>query len=161
MILIRPLSNKDIEAVLKVAQALPEWFDEDARCRAIPLDCRYQDGFVAEERGRVVGFITLYVAEGRVNIGWMGVLPGLHGGGIGKRLIAAAEGYCREMKILELATYTLGDAVDYQPYEATRAFYYSEGFRIYQRSQTDKPGCPEEIKIKKMINRNEKNQVNE
>jgi hypothetical protein len=75
MILIRPLSNQDIEAVANVAQALSEWFDENARSRAIPLDCRYQDGFVAEDKWLVLGFITLYVAEGQVNIGWMGVLP--------------------------------------------------------------------------------------
>jgi GNAT superfamily N-acetyltransferase len=151
MITIRPLSSQDCEAVVCVAQALPEWFDEDARNRAIPLDCCFQDGFVAEEAGQVLGFITLYVAEGQVNIGWMGVLPDRHGQGIGRRLMAAAIKYCRERKIPELATYTLGDGVDYEPYEATRAFYFSEGFRIYQRSQTDNPGCPEEIKIKKII----------
>jgi GNAT superfamily N-acetyltransferase len=151
MILIRPLSNQDIEAVANVAQALSEWFDENARSRAIPLDCRYQDGFVAEDKWLVLGFITLYVAEGQVNIGWMGVLPDWHGQGIGKRLMAAAIKYCRERKISELATYTLGDGVDYEPYEATRSFYFSQGFRIYQRSQTDNPGCPEEIKIKKII----------
>jgi GNAT superfamily N-acetyltransferase len=151
MITICPLSSQDCEAVVCVAQALPEWFDEDDRNRAIPLDCRFQDGFVAEEAGQVLGFITLYVAEGRVNIGWMGVMPDRHGQGIGRRLMAAAIKYCRERKISELATYTLGDGVDYEPYEATRSFYFSQGFRIYQRSQTDNPGCPEEIKIKKII----------
>lgn len=149
MIVIRPLKRKDIEAVILVAQALPEWFDADARNRAIPIDLRFQDGFVAEEDGQILGFITLYIAEGRVNIGWMGVLPDRQGQGIGRRLIGSAEDYCRERGISELGTYTLGDSVDYEPYEATRAFYFAEGFTIYQRSQTDNPGCPEEIKIKK------------
>ncbi len=137
--------------MVAVAQALPEWFDEGARTRAIPVDLRFQDGFVAEEGGRLLGFITLYVAEGRVNIGWMGVLPEQQGQGIGKRLIEAAEDYCRERGISELATYTLGDSVAYAPYAATRGFYFAQGFTIYQRSQTDNPGCPEEIKITKKI----------
>jgi GNAT superfamily N-acetyltransferase len=148
---IRPLRQKDHKAVIEVAQALPEWFDADSRQRAIPVDLGFQDGFVAEGEGLILGFITLYVAEGRVNIGWLGVLPDWQGHGIGERLIAAAEDYCRERGIPELATYTLGDSVDYEPYEATRSFYFAEGFSIYQRSQTDNPGCPEEIKIKKKI----------
>ena len=148
---IRPLTRNDWDAVIRVAQALPQWFDDDARQRAIPVDLRFQDGFIAEAGSEILGFITLYVAEGRVNIGWMGVLPGWHGQGIGGRLIAAAEDFCREQGIPELATYTLGDSVDYAPYSATRAFYFAKGFTIYQRSQTDNPGCPEEIKIKKKI----------
>ena len=151
MVEIHPLTKKDVEGVIRVVQALPEWFDADARSRAIPVDLRFQDGFVAEEGSQILGFITLYVAEGRVNIGWMGVLPDRHGQGIGSGLIAAAEGYCRERGLSELGTYTLGDSVDYEPYEATRSFYFAEGFTIYQRSQTDNPGCPEEIKIKKKL----------
>lgn len=151
MIKIRQLTQKDIEAVIQIAQALPDWFDANARQRAIPVDLRFQDGFVAEEDGQILGFMTLYVAEGRVNIGWMGVLPDHQGQGIGGQLIAAAEDFCRECGIPELATYTLGDSVDYPPYAATRAFYFAEGFTIFQRSQTDNPGCPEEIKIKKEV----------
>ena len=148
---IRLLTRQDWDAVIRIAQALPEWFDNDALQRAIPVDLRFQEGLVAEEGGEILGFITLYVDLGRVNIGWMGVLPSWHGQGIGGCLIAAAEDFCRERGIEELATYTLGDSVDYPPYAATRAFYFSQGFTVYQRSQTDNPGCPEEIKIKKTV----------
>lgn len=151
MLTIRPMTQDDTLGVIKIARSLPEWFNDDSINRAIPVDLRFQDGFVAEEGGRHLGFITLYIAEGMVNIGWMGVLPGRHRQGIGQRLIAAAEEYCRERGIPELATYTLGDSVNYAPYEATRAFYIAQGFRIYQRSQTDNPACPEEIKIKKVM----------
>jgi hypothetical protein len=41
--------------------------------------------------------------------------------------------------------------VAYEPYDSTRAFYDSLGFEIYQRSQTDNPSCPEEIKLKKAV----------
>ena len=122
-----------------------------ARTRAIPVDLRQQKVFVAVRGETILGFITLYVAEGRVNIGWLGVHPDYHRRGIGGRLLQAAEDYCRDIGILELATYTLGDSVDYRPYELTRSFYFKYGFRVYQRSQTDNPSCPEEMKLKKLI----------
>ena len=50
-----------------------------------------------------------------------------------------------------IATVTLGESVDYPPYEATRAFYKKHGFAVYQRNQTDNPNCPEELKLKKVI----------
>jgi hypothetical protein len=53
--------------------------------------------------------------------------------------------------LAEIATYTLGDGVEVEPYEATRQFYFKPGSTIYQRNTTDNPGCPEEIWIKKGI----------
>lgn len=151
MIEIRPMEPDDHSDILAVAETLLEWFDVDARGRAIPTDLQHQDGFVALLDSKLVGFITLFVAEGRLNIGWLGVKKDCHRQGIGGRLLDAAEDTARDMGIEELATYTLGDSVDYQPYEQTRAFYAKHGFQIYQRSKTDNPGCPEEIKILKKI----------
>ena len=149
--IIREMIPADHQKVIEMLGGLDDWFDSDARARAIPIDLRFQDGFVAAAGDQIVGFITLFVMEGRVNIGWMGVHPDHHRQGIGGRLLNAAEGYCRERGIDELATYTLGDSVDYLPYEATRAFYFAHGFSVYQRAQTDNPGCPEEIRIKKCV----------
>jgi GNAT superfamily N-acetyltransferase len=151
MITTRPMEDRDHPGVLAVAEALPEWFDRDARGRAIPADIRHQDGFVALSQGTIVGFVTLFVAEGRLNIGWLGVEPKHQRAGIGSRLLADAEEYGRRCGLTELATYTLGDGVDYKPYDATRAFYFSRGFTVHQRSTTDNPGCPEEIRIRKPI----------
>ncbi|MBI4558669.1 MAG: GNAT family N-acetyltransferase [Candidatus Hydrogenedentes bacterium] len=147
----RPIQEQDYREILAVAEALPEWFDADARGRAIPADLRHQHGFVALSGGQVVGFITLFLAEGRLNIGWLGVRPDFHRKGIGSRLLDCAEEFAKHHGLTEIATYTLGDGVDYKPYEATRRFYFSRGFKTYQRSTTDNPGCPEEIKIKKPI----------
>ena len=148
---IKELSPKYVKGAAAVAGSLPAWFDADSRQRVIPIDLRYQDGFIALDGEKVIGFITLFVAEGRVNIGWMGVTPDYHYQGIGRSLVGAAADYCKQREIDELATYTLGDSVEYAPYDATRAFYYSLGFEVYQRSQADNPGCPEEIKLKKVI----------
>ena len=57
----------------------------------------------------------------------------------------------RQNGLDEVATYTLGDSVDYEPYEATRRFYFRCGFEITQRNRTDNPNCPEEIRIRKTV----------
>jgi GNAT superfamily N-acetyltransferase len=148
---IRELRQEDQAEVLALIETIPQWFNNDARERAIPIDIQHHHGYVAEADGLIVGFITLFVFEGRLIIGWLGVIATHHRLGVGGRLLQQAEQYGRECGIKELATYTLGDSVDYEPYEATRQFYYRHGFTIYQRNQTDNPGCPEEIWIKKPI----------
>ncbi len=46
MIEMQPIQEKDHPAILAVAETLSEWFDADARGRAIPMDLRHQEGFV-------------------------------------------------------------------------------------------------------------------
>ena len=148
---IEPLDTKHYSGILEIVERLPEWFDETARTRSVPIDLRHQFGFVAVSNQRVVGFVTLYVTEGRLHIGWLAVDRPLQKHGVGSRLLVAAESKAREMGIDELATYTLGDSVAYQPYEVTRSFYRKLGFKVYKRSRTDNPGCPEEIWISKHV----------
>ncbi|MCP4547506.1 MAG: GNAT family N-acetyltransferase [bacterium] len=147
----RQYTLQDHPGIIAVADALPEWFDQDARTRAIPLDLRHQEGFVAIVDGIVVGFITLYVFEGRLQIGWLGVKPEYRGQGVGSLLLSRSEEFGRKHDLEEIATYTVGEGVDYAPYAATREFYYRRGFTVYQRNRTDNPGCLEEIKIRKRI----------
>ncbi|MDW7760667.1 MAG: GNAT family N-acetyltransferase [Acidobacteriota bacterium] len=127
MIETRLIKQRDHHAILAISESLASWFDVDARDRAIPVDLRHQKGFVALLNGVIVGFITLYVAEGRLNIGWMGVRPDTQRQGIGRRLLSCAEDFAREQGIKEVATYTLGAGVNYEPYEATRNFYFKNG----------------------------------
>lgn len=148
---IREITERDQSAVLAVAEAIPQWFDADARTRAIPIDLRHHHGYLASSADEIIGFITLFVFEGRLNISWMGVKPAYHRHGVGGKLLAQAEQYGRRLGLSEIATYTLGDSVDYEPYEATRQFYCSHGFSIHQRNRTDNPGCPEEIRLKKTL----------
>ena len=102
MIDIRSIQEDDHAEILAVAEALSEWFDEDARGRAMPADLRHQEGFVALADGRVVGFITTFVAEGRLNIGWLGVRPDCQRKGIGSQLLARAEELARQKGLTEI-----------------------------------------------------------
>ncbi|MCX5975368.1 MAG: GNAT family N-acetyltransferase [Coprothermobacterota bacterium] len=145
------MTQNDHAGVVQIAESLPEWFDETARSHSIPIDIQHQRGFVAVQDGMVVGFVTLYVAEGRLQIGWLGVGKAFRGKGIGKALLYRVEERALELGLAEVATYTLGDSVDYPPYEQTRLFYFRNGFEVYQRNQTDNPGCPEEIRIRKRV----------
>ena len=57
MISIRKFRSSDLDGVIKVIETIPDWFDEDARKRAIPIDLDHQIVFVAE-RDEIVGFIS-------------------------------------------------------------------------------------------------------
>ena len=142
MIETRQIEEQDIPEILAIAEVLCDWFNENARKRVIPMDLRHQNGFVALSEGKVVGFITLFVAEGRLNIGWLGVRPEYHRRGIGSQLLVCAKEFEQQHGLIEIATYTLGDGVDYKPYEMTRNFYFKNSFKVYQRNKTDNPGCP-------------------
>ena len=148
---IESLEPKHHDEILSIVENLPDWYDETARTRSVPIDLRYQFGFVAVSDQRVAGFVTLYVTEGRLHIGWLAVDKRMQRQGLGSRLLEAAESKARQMGMDEIATYTLGESVVYQPYELTRSFYWKHGFRVYKRSRTDNPGCPEEIWISKQV----------
>jgi len=148
---VRAMRPDDRPRLLALAGELGEWFDEDARRRAIPIDLAHQQCLVAELGRQIVGFITLHVAEGRLHIGWIAVRRNLHRHGIGRALLAAAEAQARLLGIIELAVYTLGESVDYAPYVPTRQFYLATGFRPSCRKMTDNPGCPEELHLIKQV----------
>jgi GNAT superfamily N-acetyltransferase len=147
----RRMTPSDLPAVLGIVSELPEWFNGEARGKTIPTDLRHHATFIAEEDGRIVGFITLHVCGGRLEISWMGVAPEWRRSGIGRALLECAEHLAYEWDLEEMSVMTLGDSVDYAPYESTRRFYLANGFELFQRNLTDNPGCPEEWKMLKRL----------
>ena len=141
----------DEPAVLEVVAELSDWFDDEARNRSIPIDLKHHKTFVADDGHDVVGFITLHVYHGRLDISWMGVRNKYRGKGIGTQLLHRAEELGRAWGLNEITAFTLGDTIDFRPYESTRRFYTKNGFELYQRNQTDNPSCPEEWRLKKRI----------
>jgi GNAT superfamily N-acetyltransferase len=131
--------------------SLPEWFVPEA-VEHLRIDIHYHRGFVAlNEKEQIIGFVTYFVYEGVGVIGWIGVNRDHHNQGIGTQLLQNVERAVSADGVRVMQVFTLSDSVEYAPYEATRAFYYRNGFTDYRRIPTDNPGCPEELYLRKNI----------
>jgi coenzyme F420-0:L-glutamate ligase / coenzyme F420-1:gamma-L-glutamate ligase len=111
------------EAVLR---ALPEWFGiESATAAYIAESASLPTFAVLPDRAfACVKRHTPHAAELYV----MGVRPDLHRRGLGRALVGAAEGWCRERGIRFLQVKTLGPSHPDVGYAATRRFYEAVGF---------------------------------
>jgi len=148
---IQELKLEHSDGIMEVVTSLGEWFDEGAR-KHIPVDLRYHKGFVSiDENGQVIGFITYFVYEAVGIIGWLGVIKEQQNKGIGSQLLKSVEEVMKWEGIDTIQVYTLGDEVDYKPYESTRRFYRKHGFKDYRRIKTDNPSCPVELYLRRSI----------
>jgi len=147
---IRETDGSDIEHVLGIARALRSWFTEKGE-RFIQQDAEFQNVLIAEVDSKPVGFLTYFTYEGVGHIGWMGVLPDEQRQGIGTALFRAFESAMKERNIDLLQVHTLGDGVEYHPYNRTRDFYRKMGFETYRVEKTDNPECPEDLTLRKRI----------
>lgn len=141
-IIIRPLERSDYVQVMAIVRTLPQWFSETG-IKHIEIDLKHQRGLVAIKDDKIHGFLTFYVYEGQAQLAWMGVLPEFHRQGIGRLLLTELIETLKTDGIILLKVNTLGDSVEYGPYESTRAFYRSLGFKECQRIQQDSLDCPE------------------
>ena len=137
--------TSELDQVVEIAQSLPEWFTPGGM-RLIRADLRFQNGFVAVKERKLIGFVSFFVNQGKAEIGWMGVHPECHRCGIGRKLLARLTQELRAAQVREVFVHTLGDAVEYEPYRKTRAFYTSMGFKEFKRiSQPENPECEEDL----------------
>ena len=149
-IIIRKYETADFNHVIEITKALPEWFTKTG-IEHMRVDLRFQQGFVAVSDSRIVGFLTFFVTEGVGHIGWIGILPEFHRQGIGRKLVGQLISELKMAGVNILRVNTLGDSVEYEPYERTRAFYWGMGFEDLQRIKQDDPECPEQLILVKSI----------
>ena len=147
---LRPMTRDDYDATIALGRTLPEWFNTPG-LEQMAVDLHNQKGGVAEVDDDVVGFITWLSRAGTGEIGWIAVAPDRHRHGIGKSLLGYAEDQLRESGAAEVQVETLGESVDYEPYERTRAFYRAAGFRYLRSEMTDNPGMPESLWLHKSL----------
>jgi ribosomal protein S18 acetylase RimI-like enzyme len=127
--MIRPLTRDDADRCEAIIRGLPDWFGLEEGIVEARGYLESHDGFVVEEDGEVLGFLT-YTSElpESAEITWMAVAAGVHRRGIGRALTdalvsrAAADG--RELLLVK----TLASSQPSPEYAATRAFYRSVGF---------------------------------
>ncbi|MFB3894605.1 MAG: GNAT family N-acetyltransferase [Phycisphaerae bacterium] len=149
-ITIRSMRPEDRDEVVAIAQSLTPWFSESGIAH-IRIDVKFQAGLVAELDGRIVGFVTYYVADGAGNIGWIGLRQELLRRGIGRRLVQALVDELRTAGVEELHVRTLGESVNYAPYARTRAFYHAMGFVDSKSTFQDNPECPELLELVRQL----------
>ena len=132
---IRPSTAADVEGMLEVARALPQWFTE-LGVQQMTADFSTHAGVVAVDGGgKVLGFVTwapFREEEGVMDITWLGVAPELRGQGGGRRLCEAAEAGARAAGCHAIVVSTLADTCDYEPYAQTRAFYHAVGLADFR-----------------------------
>lgn len=129
--IIRKATEKDFKKMMNVAKKLhTKWFDNFAINKSIPLDLKIHKGFVAEENGSIVGFITYISKDGIAEISWLGVIPKFHRKKIGTKLVESLEKELKKLGAKELHVDTVADSVQNEPYLRTRAFYRKVGFKV-------------------------------
>jgi GNAT superfamily N-acetyltransferase len=113
-----------------ILRLLPDWFGLEAAILNYEREIEHLPTFLAKADGHVIGFLSLkqhnpYSAEIYV----MGVRPEVHGQGLGRALVEAAEAYARGLGIEYLQVKTLGPSNPDPGYAGTRRFYEKMGFR--------------------------------
>ncbi len=147
---IRPGVASDLEDVLRVARALPEWFTPRGLEQMV-VDVQFQRLLVAEAGDELVGFVSVHVAEAIAWIGWMGVAPERQRSGVGRALCERLFADLASAGVREVRVETLGDSVDYEPYARTRAFYQGLGFVEHARVRQDDPEWPDRLTLRRPL----------
>lgn len=145
---IRPGTLNDLTDIETIARQLPQWFTQSG-IELIRRDFYFQKSFVYCEDEMPAAFITYYADQGKGHIGWLAVSPNFQKKGIGRKLTRTVSNEFLSKGIDEVFVSTLGDSVDYPPYEKTRSFYRSIGFKDFQRIQhPENPECEEELVLR-------------
>lgn len=135
MITVRRLAIEDAVECDRIVASLPYHFAHEEGRRLCADAVRSQDGFVAVESGRPVGFLTfVHWFHDAAEITWMAVQAERRREGIGSLLMDALVRHLRatDRKLLIVLTVSPDDDEDAPAngYPATRAFYSAMGFKL-------------------------------
>ena len=78
-------------------------------------------------------------------------MNGIMAAGAGEMLFFEFERIMKERDINILQVKTLGESVEYPPYDRSRNFYRKVGFKKHRSEFTDNPECPEELILRKRL----------
>jgi ribosomal protein S18 acetylase RimI-like enzyme len=147
---IRKGHTSDTQVVLKIARTLDDWFSENG-IKYIKQDLEFQRLLLAEANSLPIGFLSFFIYEGVGYLGRIGVYEHYHGSNAAEMLFKEFERIMKDSEINVLQVKTLGESVDYPPYDRSRNYYRKMGFEKYRSEMTDNPECPEELILRKKI----------
>jgi N-acetylglutamate synthase-like GNAT family acetyltransferase len=130
---LRPVSASDAPGCDAVIASLPYFFGDPDGIRERAEAVRTQPGWVVEDAGVVVGFVTLrYPFPRSPEISWLAVRDERRRSGIGRQLVERASAKAARDGAEVLSVLTLGPSVP-EPgvvdgYAGTRSFYGRVGF---------------------------------
>ncbi|NLM97469.1 MAG: GNAT family N-acetyltransferase [Halanaerobiaceae bacterium] len=129
---IREIHDKEEKREISagILKALPEWFGIPESVQEYVAGCAELPFFVAMDGSKALGFIVMKENnQCTAEIYVMGVLPGYHGQGIGKKLFNRVYRWAKEEGYEYLQVKTLDESHPDINYAKTRKFYFSVGFR--------------------------------
>ena len=147
---IREGTASDTDTVLQIAKSLDDWFNDDG-IKYIKQDLEFEKLIIVDADSEPIGFLSYFLYEGIGYLGWIGVYEQHHGTGAGEILFFEFERIMKEREIKMLQVKTLGENVEYPPYDRSRSFYRKVGFKKHRSEFTDNPECPEELILRKRI----------
>jgi GNAT superfamily N-acetyltransferase len=125
---VRKLEPRDVPAVVDIVKRSPDYFTPDVPEKVVS-DAPGHDRWVLEADDGVIGFAVVARARPRsAEVEWIGIDPDHRGRGHGTALLEAilAELVAAGTALVEAKT--LDATAGYAPYEATRAFWETNGF---------------------------------
>lgn len=121
--------EKKKEIAVEILKDLPDWFGLPDSTREYVEKSQNMPFWVAEEQGRVVGFIVCKeTSPDTAEIYVMGVKQQYHRGGIGRQLFGVFHTYAKEQGYSFLQVKTVQEG-HYEEYDRTNAFYKRMGFK--------------------------------
>jgi GNAT superfamily N-acetyltransferase len=129
--IVRAAGPADTERCVEISRALPQYFTSDVpslvredinrhRCRVVV------EPEVAGEQ--VLGFAVVELRVPVAEILWIAVAPAHRGNGLGTVLVQNILPELATEGVILVEAKTLDSSAGYEPYVATRAFWYSCGF---------------------------------
>jgi ribosomal protein S18 acetylase RimI-like enzyme len=125
---VRRARDEDLDRCVEIVRALPDHFTEDVPER-VERDLGRHGGWVVIDGDAVVGFAVVERRSAKAaEILWIAVEPERRNAGHGGRLLRQALSELREDGVALVEVKTLDRSADYEPYEASNAFYERNGF---------------------------------
>ena len=143
---VRKTGKAESKKIYNIAKKLsPKWFDEVAINKTIPNDLKNHPSLIALTDGEVAGFVNYKINDKVAEINWMGVDPNHFREGVGSKLLNKLVKTLKSDEVSRIKVETLDKKEGYKPYNRTRGFYISQGFKKIEEKKEYSEAAEEEL----------------